>query len=578
MSGLAGVLHLDGRPAAAGDVSVLIDAQAHRGPDGSATVVRDKVALGVGRLRTRPNHLDLVATDDGLVAAMDGGVDDRRALAAALNVPGAPSGLELILEGYRRWGTGVVDRLVGEFAVALWDARLQRLLLCRDVIGMRPLCYRVAGSALFIASEPQALARALPTSVNEGFLAEHLAGDVASRDETLFKDVYRVPPGEIVIHENGSLRRSRYWQPVKATLQYRQAADYLEHFRELFGRAVEDRLPASGAALTLSSGIDSSIVAAQVAMLRAGGHPGAAATAALTLSHPGRPEDESRGAGETASRLQVPWQSIPARIPPEAHFADDSGRAGDLPEPPTAASASPLRDAVRASGHRVVLTGYGGDEWFSAYQEPRHLRAWHRAPRPVRRAIRRLLARSKVPPWIDRRFAVAVDLANRLGHWEPEVDLPTAAATGLFYDATHGELLWRREMTERLAAWAGFEERSPLFDRRIVEFGCALPDGVRARGGVDKWILRHAYASMLPPWTAQPPAPAGFNWVVTDCLRRLGGCTRVERSAPVRRGWLDAAVLGKLYRELESGRHGRELPLWNALGVGFFLDGISLAR
>ncbi|MGE0444446.1 MAG: asparagine synthetase B [Vicinamibacterales bacterium] len=578
MSGLGGVLYLDAGPATAGDVSPLLAAQAHRGPDGTALAVAGSVALGVARLRTMPDHLDIVETADGLVAAMDGCVDDRRALAETLNVGGAPSGLELILEGYRRWGIGVVDRLVGECAVVLWDARLRRLVLFRDVIGMRPLCYRVAGSRLLIASEPQALARTLPTSVNEGYLAEHLADDVASRDETLFRDVYRVPPGDVVLHERGRLRRSRYWHPAAKTIRYRRPDDYLEHFRELFGHAVEDRLPATGAALTLSGGIDSSIVAAEVAAMRADGHAGAAATAALTLSHPGRPEDETGRAAETAARLEMPWRSAAALVPGEEYFAEAARRAADLPEPPTAASARPLRDAVRASGHRVVLTGYGGDEWFSAHQEPRHLRAWHRAPAWSRRAIRRLLGRSKVPAWIDRGFAARVDLARRLGHWEPEVRLPTGAATRLFHGAMHGELLWRRELAERLAAWAGFEERSPLFDRRVVEFACALPNDVRARDGVNKWILRRAYRAVLPPWAANPPAAAGFNWIVADCLQRFGGIDRVERSAAARNGWLDSAALRQLHHDLEAGNPGSVLPLWNALAVSYFLDSVSLPR
>lgn len=577
MSGLAGVLHLNGRPATAGDVSALLDAQAHRGPDGARALATGRLALGVSRLQTAAGEPDLLSTADGLAAAIDGRIDDRRHLAAALGCAGARSGLELVLEGYRRWGVQVAERLVGEFALILWDAPRRRLVLLRDVMGVRPLCYRTDGARLLIASEPQALARITGCDINEGFLAEHLAGDVASRDETVFAGVYRLPPGEVLVHD-GTLRRSRFWPPAIAPLRYRRPAEYVDHFRHLLRAAVADRLPAGGAALALSSGIDSSIVAAEVAALRDEGDPRAAATTMLTLTHPGRTEDETDGAAATAVRLALPWRAVAMKAPPEAHFAADAQRARDLPEPPTAASALPLREAVRGSGHRVVLTGYGGDEWFSHPGESSTLAAWHRLPRPVRRGLRRLLRRSRVPPWIEPRFAASVGLHERLGHYEPEVVLPTWSTTALVHDAMHGELQWRREMSDRLAAWGGFEERSPLFDRRVIEFACAIPDEVRGHGGVGKWILRQVHRDALPAALATPPAPAGFNWVVADCLDRFGGAARLERSHPVRRGWVIAPALRSMYGELRRGREGRALPLWDVLAVDVFLQATSTQR
>jgi len=195
MSAIAGVLRLDGAPADAGLIGRMLDSMSHRGPDGRGMWTSGAVALGHLARHTTPEstteHQPLAAEDGTLVLVFDGRVDNRDELVRRLDADGVPvrhgTDAEIVLRAWQRWGAECPDRILGDFAFALWDAPHRLLFCARDIVGIRPFCYRVTARGVQFASEPQALLQDADFSPrpNEGMVAEHLAGIVTSRRETV---------------------------------------------------------------------------------------------------------------------------------------------------------------------------------------------------------------------------------------------------------------------------------------------------------------------------------------------------------------------------------------------------------
>ena len=149
MSGIAGIIHFDGRPVEPGQVEAMMTAMRYRGPDGINHWRNGNVALGQCMLRTTPESLEeiqpLTNEDESLVLVMDGRVDNWEELRRELLSKGAVlrtrADAELVLRAYEVWGEDCPDRIIGEYVFFIWDARQQRLFAARDAAGTRHFYY-----------------------------------------------------------------------------------------------------------------------------------------------------------------------------------------------------------------------------------------------------------------------------------------------------------------------------------------------------------------------------------------------------------------------------------------------------
>ena len=184
---------------------------------------------------------------------------------------------ELLLHAYHAWGEESVDHLLGDFAFAIWNRRTRRLLCVRDHFGVRPFFYAHCRGALVFSNTFECIRHhpQVPDTIDERTIGDFLLFRYNVRpDHTGLTEVLRLAPGHVLTWSaNTDLRVNRYWalsQP--AEIRYRQSADYVEHFREVFDVAVRDRLRTANVAVALSGGMDSSMVAAvsKAALMRDG--------------------------------------------------------------------------------------------------------------------------------------------------------------------------------------------------------------------------------------------------------------------------------------------------------------------
>jgi asparagine synthase (glutamine-hydrolysing) len=526
------------------DVDAALASIVHRGPDGHGIARGDGWILGHRRLAV----LDLteagaqpMRSDDGqVVVTFNGEIYNHHELRRELEGSGhrfrSRSDTEVIVEGYRAWGTRVVERLDGMFALGIWDAAQRRLLLARDRAGKKPLYYAWRDGELRFASEIKALAASgLPVQIDESGLPFLFALGYVPAPGTLVKGVLQLPPASALIFEaSGPPIVRRYWRAAfgapRIEVGEREAS---AEVRRLVEAAVARRLEADvplGA--FLSGGIDSTIIVG--AMARKMGRK--VKTFSIGFSGDAR-FDETRYARIAAHAFDTEHTEFivePSSFDLVERLVDlYDGPFGDSSAVPTSIVSMLTRRAVT-----VALTGDGGDELFCGYHRFLAAEFAERLPRTARDAARRVLGvlpksmvNSRRPLARAHRllYVAAQPLPDRLLAWTSFFDVeeilapdlrrrvavnaPTEWSRGLCESFTGGTVLSQTLghnfegflpedlllKADRCSMGHSLELRSPFLDTALIDYVARLPDKMLRRGNTTKWLLRRAFSDVLPP-------------------------------------------------------------------------------
>jgi asparagine synthase (glutamine-hydrolysing) len=272
--------------------------------------------------------------------------------------------------------------------------------------------------------------------------------------------------------------------------------------------------------------------------------------------------------------------------------------------------ANSLFDSAVESDTRVLLTGLWGDEclgtsflhyadlirafqwrrlWSEFRANPDRADAfrpaslfrstiWPLVPAPARQAIKNVLGRDGVAPWIDRRFAARVDLPARERPAGSPVKFSTMAKTDGWVSMTNGLSIHAVEAESRATAGFGLETRHPYGDRRILEFGYAIPDDQRWRPPYTKYVLRRAARGWLPDLVRDRLDFAGASSVVVRNVERQVSAGLWQNASIVRRGWVALPVLHAVYEKMMSQYRASDeayerlaLRLWFVCAVEIFM-------
>jgi len=277
MSGICGQFNLDDAPVASADLRAMTSMLEKRGPDGTGRWHDGAVSLGHTLLTTTPESLfenqPFTHTETGCVISADVRLDNRDELldALALQEQRESTGdAELILTAYIAWGDACLDRLLGDFAFAIWDPRQKMLFCARDHFGMRPLYYHhLQGQHFLFASDARAILvlPQIPYRINDGRVADFLVPELEWIDytSTFYEGVFRLPPGHRAIVTPSGLDVAEYWHPEPGpALGPMSDDDYRQGFIEVFSNAVDARLRSAPGTVgsMLSGGMDSGSVVA----------------------------------------------------------------------------------------------------------------------------------------------------------------------------------------------------------------------------------------------------------------------------------------------------------------------------
>lgn len=587
-----------------------------RGPDGSGSVSMSGARLGHVRLAIidlTPGGAQPMLSSDGKVAVTFNGEiynhhELRRELAALGATFRSRSDTEVLLEGYRAWGVGVVDRIDGMFAFGVYDERERALLLATDRPGKKPIFWGTAHDLLWFASEPKALfAAGFPSEVDLGSLPSILSFGYVPAPATFHRGLKALPPASVLQVEYGRPISGprRYFIPPfaapRVTDSYSEAAKTV---RVLMTAAVERRLESDvplGA--FLSGGIDSTIVVGLLA--RSGARPvrtfsiGFSGDARFDETHFARLVAKRFGTEHTEFTLTPP---TPDAIEALVHAHD--GPVVDASAAPTSVVSRLTREHVT-----VALSGDGGDELFAGY--PRLIAAEfaETLPVPVRKALFAVARQVPTEGAATRRrlarllLAVGRPLSARLHGWIttfyddlgralrpgscPAVDDPIhqterALATydgaptlarilGYNYDTyLAGDLLPK---VDRCAMANSLEVRSPFLDTKLIEYVARLPAGYLRRGRETKRILKRAFADLLPPEIVRRkkmgfgmPLDTWFRAGLRDYLMEM-----LEGRERRLTEWIEPRFIASLIDRHQSGASNLGLQLWLLLTLEIWL-------
>ena len=281
MTALAGLWRFDGRPDAADGCARILASQQLYGPHAVAQWTAGDVALGRRLMRVLPedafDRQPLISGHGRYVLVADIRLDNRNELTDTLQIPSSQSrslcDAAILLAAIERWEESCIDRVVGDYAFALWDSVRRRLLLVRDPLGQRPLHYHRGNKFFAFASMPKGL-HALPEvpyAPDEDRIAESLVLMPETGTQSFFRGIERVEPGHVVTVTATGFSARRYWQPRRQTVALRGPEEYSDAIRELLDQAVRCRLRGAEdkVGADLSGGFDSGAVAATAARLLA---------------------------------------------------------------------------------------------------------------------------------------------------------------------------------------------------------------------------------------------------------------------------------------------------------------------
>lgn len=515
MCGIAGIMTRDGRAPDPGLLDAFARALAHRGPDGQGR----RVHGGIGLVQTRLAIIDLdggrqpILDDDGRAIVANGEIYNYVELKAGM--AGARfathSDCEPPLHLYAGIGLGFARSLRGMYAIAIDDSVNNRLVLSRDPFGIKPLYLAEGEWGLAFASEPRALLAAglIAPEVHEAGRAQLLQLQFTSGASTIYKGITRLLPGETAVVEAGRIvgRRRQDALPIGGP-EDGDAESLLGRLDALLMEAVglhqRSDVPYG---MFLSGGIDSAALLAL--MKRLNPQP----VLAFTCGFPGtKARDERELAGELARLVGARHVDVAfteadfwALLPQVAWALDDP--AADYACLPTFKLAQEARKEVK-----VILSGEGGDETFGGYGRYRGaMRPW-----PFARAMRRkgtFDGLGVLQGGVDQDWRAGIALAEREAAGRGFTRLAGAQAVDCA-DWLPNDLLTK---LDRCLMANGVEGRVPFLDPALAAFAFRLPERMKVRGGLGKWLLRAWLDRAMPQ--AKPFSPKrGFTVPVGEWI------------------------------------------------------------
>ena len=585
-------------------IVAMTDAIAHRGPDSEGYFEDGRAALGFRRLAI----IDLAGANQplynenrSLVLVFNGEIYNyrelRRQLIAAGHAFSTQGDAEVVLHGFERWGAGVLDRLRGMFAFALYDTATGELFCARDAFGIKPLYYAVEGDRILFGSEIKGLL-AHPharRSLNERRLAHWLCMEYLPDEETPFEGVRKLPAGHWLRWRNGRAERGRWFVPRFAP----DAGRSLEESAEAIEAALRESVAAHAIAdvdvgCFLSAGVDSSLVAREAARIME--------ARAFTIGWGEGRFSELEAAATFARATGLPNEG--RILGAEQFFASVPAVQYAMDEPLPNPSAVPLYHlcAMAAESVKVVLSGEGADELFGGYpyyQECLAFAPYMTVPAPARRALaaaarrlpegthgRRFLMRGAHPlperyirleynfPWAEALDLLAPELGARCA----AAPTPWELAAPLFAEIEADEitamqtadiLTWMQQdillKADKMSMASSLELRVPFLDREVFALASTLPVSQRVGRRETKIALRAAAARTLPQATAAMPKQ-GFVTPLAQWLRKDPWREQVHEvlNSERARRFFRTDRLNALLDEHQRGPRSHMKKIWSA--------------
>ncbi len=590
----------------------------HRGPDDDGLFVTEDGSVGLGHRRLSiidlaGGHQPMTNEDGSVRIVFNGEIYNFQELHAELEKAGhvfkTRSDTETIVHLYEAEGPACVERLRGMFAFAIWDDNRRRLFIARDRLGQKPLYYKADSGRFWFGSELKAIIADddVPRELSPAALDMYMTYQYVPHPMTMFSGISKLPPAHRAIWQDGRLAVERYWEVDFDTEVPRSEGEYCEMTRSLLSEATKMRLIADvplGA--FLSGGIDSSITVALMAK------SSSERVKTFSIGFREKKFNETDYARMVAERYNTEHTEFIVE-PRCMEVLGDLAWHYDEPFADSSAIPTYYVSKLTAQKVKVALSGDAGDENFAGYpryravkvaamydKSPSLLKAlfapglWRHLPvsveqKSLRRRAKKLVLGLNLPP--EERYlnyiAIFDEARKRALYSEGFAGRLSAAGSAIEFLLDTYRRAPRRDFVSRttfvdlmtylpcdlltkvdIASMAhSLEVRSPFLDHKVVEFAAAMPIGMKMRGFNGKYILKKAFADLLPPEIISRPK-MGFGVPISRWFRtELAGFIRrvLLDKTTVDRGIFHREAVVSLIDEHTTGVFDHGYRLWSLL-------------
>jgi asparagine synthase (glutamine-hydrolysing) len=505
------------------------------------------------------------------------------------------SSLELVLDAFDALGESCITRMLGDFALLVYDPREHRLVAARDAFGVKTLFTRETGHLALLSSHLELVHG--DEAVDEQFVADFLLGGNPGPERTIWADSRAVAQGSILRYDDGKRTAKCFWTPYDHLPADQPAGKALEEqFRVLFADAVRARVAPGGVTWAeLSGGLDSSSVVCMAHAQTISGRGGEGLGGTVTIVDQLGSADEREFSNAVIDKVRIRNELIP-----NPWAWQDDGREPPRTDEPRVHYPYFARDRmecelVRAHGGRVLLSGMGSDHYLYGnrlyiagmvaqghlIRVAQELARWSIAEKrsfwrgsfqdgllpfaPVALQRRYAPTWDRVPPWIEPDFARRTDMGERL-----QVSRTLGARPAQRFG-------WSLALAmEELTRWLprgpfeeGIELRYPFLSRPLVEFSMHLAPETRIRPLASKWILRRAMRGVLPELIRSRPGKGAIDARILWSLTREQSRVREILSAShlISLGIVRGGCLSDSVEEARQGRCASTIVLLAALSL-----------
>ncbi len=622
MCGICGVIHRKkDHPVQFADVKKMCDVIKHRGPDDEGQYVHENVGLGMRRLSIidlSTGHQPIFNEDRSMAIVFNGEIynhkDIRKELEPKGHIFSTHTDTEAILHAYEEWGVECVTKLNGMFGFAIWDGRKDRLFVARDRVGIKPMYYYVDENQFVFGSELKSLVQldSVPREIEPKALDTFLTFEYIPSPYSIFKNIFKLPPGHWMLYENGETKIRQYWQ---LTYQRSNASttELERRLEELLEDAVNIRLMSDvplGA--FLSGGLDSSSIVA------------------MMTRHQKDPVKSFSIGFDEATYNELPYARAIAEKFKTEHFEEiitpDAASLTEkilwmLDEPFGDFSVFPtyLVSEMARKNVTVVLSGDGGDELLAGYDTyiaQGVARRYAKLPVFLRKGaiepiVNALPPTDKKKGFINKskRFIEGARLPDPLQHvrWmiflqraEKELLYSSDFSRSLngynshgfiqeyFSQVTSTDPLDQMEYVDiksylvddilvkvdRMSMANSLEARVPFLDHRFVEFAATIPSELRLNGKRTKHILKTSLQHVLPMDILER-GKEGFsipikNWLKNELKPMMMSALSEQNIKD--KGFFDPQYVNRLVDEHLKGRENHSHRIWALMVFHMWYD------
>ena len=577
-------------------LKAMMDAIAHRGPDGEGSYFGQEVALGHRRL----SILDLEGgaqpmfnEDKALSVVFNGEIYNFMELRDELIQKGHTfasdhSDTEVLLHGYEEWGQNLLGRLRGMFAFAIWDSRDNSLFCARDYFGIKPFYYYLTQQQeLLFGSEIKSFLHhpGFDKQINRQQLELYLTYQYSPGENTFFEGVKKLLPGHCLLWKDGQVTIRRYWQPSFDPAKEGTLNDWEERIEQVMKQSVAaHKISDVEVGSFLSSGVDSSYMAYLAHVDKT-----------FTVGFANKQYDETDYAAEFSKFMGV--NNYAYRIEPEEYWENLPRIQYHMDEPLADAASAALYFVNREASKqvKVCLSGEGADEFFGGYniyKEPFTVSWYDKVPLPLRRAVGAVAERMPAVPGVnflvrrsrplEERYIGNTNLMSErqkkklLRNYSGAVK-PTDLSRPYFEQTKGQEPVVRMQYTDlhlwmvgdillkadKMSMANSLELRVPFLDKEVFAVASQIPVEYRANAMNTKIAMRGAAGRSIPEKTADKKK-LGFPVPVRAWLReeQYAQVVRKALTSPAAQEFFNTKELLKMLDQHVSEKRDNWRQIW----------------